>query len=139
VGLVWKVVACVVRQGPGGPELLVVEHPRGSKQIPIGTLVDGEAAEHGAVREVREWTGIGEVQVARTLSLWERSTFTQGALVEQRWQVLELRLTTVALDEWAHTTDAGVVRCHWLPLDLFAMDALHPSYGTFIELLLASR
>ena len=32
-----------------------------------------------------------------------------------------------------------VVRCHWLKLDLFAIDAMHPAYSTFVELLLATR
>ncbi|MCW2543290.1 MAG: hypothetical protein JWM40_842 [Frankiales bacterium] len=137
--LVWKLVACVMRQGADGAELLVVDRPHAGTHIPIGTLVDGEAAETGALREISESTGVTDVQVVRTLSTWERHTLVNGVPVEQRWQVVELRLTTVALDEWSHTTESGVARCHWLRLDRFAIDSLHPAYGTFVELLLATR
>ncbi|MCU1586663.1 MAG: hypothetical protein JWN31_156 [Frankiales bacterium] len=137
--LVWKLVACVVRPGLDGPELLVVDRPRLGSHIPIATLVDGEAHEAGTLREVGEQTGVTDVKLVRTLSTWERHTMTQGSAVEQRWQVVELRPTTVVRDEWSHTSDGIVVRCHWLRLDMFAVDALHPAYSTFLELLLASR
>lgn len=137
--LVWKLVACVVRQGPDGPELLVVDRPQAGTHIPIGGLVNGEAQEAGVLRELAEETGITDVKIVRTISSWERHTMVHGAAVEQRWQVFELRPTTVVREEWSHVTEAGVQRCHWLKLDMFAIDGLHPAYGTFVELLLATQ
>lgn len=137
--LVWKLVACVVRQGPDGPELLVVDHPRGGPQIPKGTLVDGEPAEVGLLREVAEETGLTGVEVVRSIGTWERHTMAHGTSVEQRWQVYELRPTGPVQEEWVHAIDDLVLRCHWLKLDLFALEALHPVFGHVVEMLLETR
>ncbi len=137
--LVWKLVACVVRQGLDGPELLVVDHPQGGTLIPKGMLVEGEPAEAGLLREVAEETGLTDVEVVGSIGTWERHTMSGGLAVEQRWQVFELRPTAGVQDEWVHALDDVVLRCHWLKLDLFAVEALHPVFGHVVDMLLADR
>jgi 8-oxo-dGTP pyrophosphatase MutT (NUDIX family) len=137
--LVWKLVACVVREGTGGPELLVVDHARGGTQIPRGELVQGEAHEVGVLRELAEETGLVDVEIVRSIGTWERHTMAAGVAQEQRWEVFELRSLRDLEDEWVHDSDNGVLRCHWLTLDLFAIEAMHPVFGHVVEMLLESR
>lgn len=138
--LVRKHVACLVRNGR---ELLVVDHPRGGTQIPTGTLVEGEGQGPGVVRTLREQTGVSDVEVLGILGTWDRHTDVAGQPERHLWEVYQLRPRAELADEWMHPADGTAVevmlRCHWLPLDVFVTEALHPTYGKVVDLLVAAR
>jgi 8-oxo-dGTP pyrophosphatase MutT (NUDIX family) len=61
-------VTCFVTRGEGaGAELLVFWHSRSGVQVPAGTVEDGESFEEGARREVREETGLPDLELAAYL------------------------------------------------------------------------
>jgi 8-oxo-dGTP pyrophosphatase MutT (NUDIX family) len=53
-----KVTVFVVREAPGGMELLLIQHPYAGIQLPAGTIEPGEAPEAAALREAHEETGL---------------------------------------------------------------------------------
>jgi 8-oxo-dGTP pyrophosphatase MutT (NUDIX family) len=62
-----KVTAFVVRAAPGGPELLLFQHPYAGIQIPAGTIEPGESPEAAALREAGEETGLTEFAAIQSL------------------------------------------------------------------------
>lgn len=77
-----KVTAFVTRDTAAGRQVLVFRHPLGSPdsspfdppgphtvgiQLPAGTVERGESPESAVLREVREETGLGRVEVVRKL------------------------------------------------------------------------
>ncbi len=143
--LVWKLCACVIRDGAEGPELLVFDHPRAGTQIPKGTLEDGESHSLGVLRELAEETGVTDVEIVRSIGTWDRLATVAGQPEKHKWEVFELKPTRQLDDEWIHAAEGSEVerslmlRCHWLKLDLFALEALHPVFGHVVEMLLEHR
>jgi len=143
--LVWKLCACVIRDGADGPELLVFEHPRAGIQIPKGTLEEGESHRDGVLRELAEETGVTDVEIVRSIGTWERLTTVAGEPQTHKWEVFELRPTTPLDEEWIHSAEGSeierglMLRCHWLKLDIFALEAMHPVFGHVVEMLLERR
>ena len=143
--LVWKLCACVVREGADGPELLVFDHPRAGTQIPKGTLEEGESHQVGVLRELAEETGVTDVEIVRSVGTWNRQATVGGQQEKHTWEVFELRPTAPLEDEWIHLAEGSefekglALRCHWLTLDLFALEALHPVFGHVVEMLLETR
>ena len=56
-----KVTAFILRPTPGGPELLLIQHPHAGIQIPAGTVEPGEDPLAAARREAREETGLTDL------------------------------------------------------------------------------
>ena len=141
-----KVVACLIRPGRSGPELLVFTHPDGSVQIPKGTLEDGESAEAAVLRELREESGISEAAIeASVVDLDYRtpqSTLDGVPLQEQLWQIFRLRSDKPIPDSWQHRAsgspeeDGLVFSCRWICLSR-AKQHLHQLYHPVIDALLA--
>lgn len=63
---------CVVREGIEGPELLVFDHPLAGTQLPKRTLEPNEEPLDGALRELREETGLLSVEMVRYIGRWTR-------------------------------------------------------------------
>jgi len=66
-----KVTAFIVRDGPSGPELLILQHPFAGLQLPAGTVEPDETPEAGALREAQEETGLLDLEIARGLGVVE--------------------------------------------------------------------
>lgn len=58
-----KVTAFILRQGPGGPNLLLFEHPSAGIQVPAGTVEEGEYPQAAALREGGEESGLSELKL----------------------------------------------------------------------------
>ena len=56
-----KVTAFILRRAPGGPELLLIQHPHAGMQIPAGTVEPGEDPLVAARREAREESGLEDL------------------------------------------------------------------------------
>jgi 8-oxo-dGTP pyrophosphatase MutT (NUDIX family) len=62
-----KVTAFILRQGPGGPDLLLFEHPSAGIQVPTGTVEEGEDPQVAALREGREESGLDGLKLVAYL------------------------------------------------------------------------
>jgi hypothetical protein len=61
-------VTCFVTRGSGeAAEMLVFWHDRSGVQVPAGTVEDGETWDEGAWREVREESGLADLEMAACL------------------------------------------------------------------------
>jgi 8-oxo-dGTP diphosphatase len=114
----------VGRDGPGGAEVLLVHRPRFDDwSLPKGKLKRGEHPLAGAVREVREETGIRGLPGAR-LPTVQYDVWAGDALAEK------------SVDYWAMTVDPGnglaftagdeVDDLAWLPVDAAMTQLSYP-------------
>ena len=114
-----KVLAYITRERDGHRELLVFTHrdfPEAGVQVPAGTVEPGEVIEAALFREVREESGLTDVQLVRKLAEHE----------EVEWDnirhVFCLIAPNGAPDRWTHTVhgqgeDAGMVfEYRWVDL-----------------------
>ena len=114
-----KVLAYIIRERDGRRELLVFTHrddPEAGVQVPAGTVEPGEPIEDALFREIREESGLTDVQLVRKLAEHE----------EVEWDnirhVFYLIAPNGAPDTWTHTVhgqgkDAGMVfEYRWVDL-----------------------
>jgi 8-oxo-dGTP pyrophosphatase MutT (NUDIX family) len=100
----------VLRDGPAGPEVLVVHRVRYDDwSLPKGKLDPGETAEQGAVREVEEETG---VRAAIGPELPTMRYEVAGEPKRVRW----FRMTAVAGDPRERPADREVDAARWWPV-----------------------
>jgi 8-oxo-dGTP diphosphatase len=114
-----RVLAYVTRERDGRTELLVFDHPDadGGTQVPAGRVDPGETLEEGLRRELREESGLEEVELVRELPILSEwaSPYEDHAF--------ELRLRGDAPDAWDHCVDgagedAGMVfHYRWVPVE----------------------
>jgi lincosamide nucleotidyltransferase len=126
-------VACYVTRGPAGHlELLVFDHvdfPDAGTQIPAGGVELGETYPEAALREVREETGLEQVQFVRLLGDSGRPHPTTGD--SRLTTYLHLRLTGETAEGWRHVVrgrgeDADLrFDCRWEPLPIALADDQH--------------
>jgi lincosamide nucleotidyltransferase len=126
-------VACyVTREHAGRPELLVYDHadfPDAGTQVPAGGVEPGETFPESALREVREETGLAQVEFDRLLGESDRPHPTSG---ESRLTTyIHLRLTGMTAERWLHVVrgrgeDADLrFDCRWEPLPIELADDQH--------------
>jgi ADP-ribose pyrophosphatase YjhB (NUDIX family) len=114
-----KVLAYITRERDGRRELLVFTHrddPEAGVQVPAGTVEPGEPIEDALFREIREESGLTDVQLVRKLAEHE----------EVEWDnfrhVFHLIAPNGAPDRWTHIVhgqgeDAGMVfEYRWVDL-----------------------
>ena len=115
--VVRKVVAYITRQKQGVMQLLVFEHVDvdAGVQVPKGTVEPNETLLDAVKREVREETGLTNVDGLRQI----------GALLRfgEEWNLFALMLDASAPDAWTHYVsgdgeDKGMnFRYYWTPLN----------------------
>jgi 2-phosphosulfolactate phosphatase len=137
-----KALAYITRRRGDAVELLVFEHldvPEAGLQVPAGTLDIGEDPEWGALREVQEETGLGDLRVVRHLTT--HTLWADWTSAHHERHVYHLELEGDAPDRWTHVVTAGGERgvrfaCRWHNLS----EPLHLAgrQGEYLEYLLAS-
>jgi ADP-ribose pyrophosphatase YjhB (NUDIX family) len=94
-----KVTALITRPGNNRPELLLLRHPNAGIQLPSGTVEWDETVEMGLLREVREETGLVEVQLIGRLAVLDEKLPDDERAV--------LRLTKVFDEPASDASSAG--------------------------------
>jgi len=75
-----KVIAYITRQRDGRTQLLVFDHrhhPEAGRQVPAGTVEDGEPVEAALFRELYEESGLKTVRLVRKLAQFEEAGWNQ--------------------------------------------------------------
>jgi 8-oxo-dGTP pyrophosphatase MutT (NUDIX family) len=140
-----KVCACVVRQGGGGPEVLVFDHPLAGTQLPKGTLEPREDPAGGVLRELAEETGVVSVELVYRFGHWVRLAGAgpdeKGAIERHEWELFLIRPTAQLPTFWTHAAvgsaeEAGKeFRCRWVPVDDGLRAAVHPLFTPVLAML----
>ena len=153
--LLEKVTAFILRQRPGGPDLLLFEHPSAGIQIPAGTVEAGEEAQIAALREAGEESGleglkleaylgsrserpvIGDHFIARATTVYSRPDRTSFAWAHYRRgltvQLLRRRdgfahVSFEEPDRWPDPHYATYQITGWVPEEVLAETALRHFY-----------
>jgi 8-oxo-(d)GTP phosphatase len=101
----------VLREGPTGPEVLVVHRVRHDDwSLPKGKLDPGEQAEDAAVREVEEETGVRAVLGSELSAVHYE---VDGEPKRVRW----FRMSVVDGDPHERPADGEVDAARWWPVD----------------------
>lgn len=116
-----KVVAYVVRERGGRPELLVFTHtdfPVAGVQVPAGTIEPGEEPDDAVLRELHEETGRDGFRIVRRLGAYD---YAGGSRVVRR-HVYHVAVPDGLPDAWrwgeAHgTPDEIRFDFYWVSLD----------------------
>jgi lincosamide nucleotidyltransferase len=126
-------VACyVTRERAGRLELLVFDHadfPEAYTQIPAGGVEPGETFRAAGLREVREETGLEQVEFVRWIGESDRPHPTTGDVRSTTY--VHLRLTGRTAEHWRHVVrgrgeDADLrFDCRWEPLPIELADDQH--------------
>ncbi|MHA4815543.1 NUDIX hydrolase [Streptomyces aculeolatus] len=134
-----RTASYVIRNRPGGPELLVFDHrdhPRAGTQVPAGGVEPGELLTEAALREVAEETGAAAVTLGAALAVQQSPHPHTG---EPQITVYFQARTRETRDDWMHTVasldeDRGMVfRCFFIPLER-AGGLLAGDQGEFVGL-----
>lgn len=89
-----KVTAFVTRDSEAGREVLTFLHPLGGRQVPAGSVEDGEEPVESAKREVWEETGVGGFEHVALLRV--KMTIAEGSGYLTKAQVLRTEPQTSA-------------------------------------------
>jgi len=115
-----KVLAYITRQRNRQPQLLVFTHrdfPEAGIQVPAGTVDSGEAIEAALLREIREESGLADVQLVRKLAKQAKPQWGQTR------HVFQIAAPDDLPDRWTHTVrgrgeDTGLAfEYRWADLD----------------------
>ena len=111
------------------------DEPAFSSVVPGGRLEPGESAAEGAVRELREETGL-EVEVVRELGVEKQPSWRVPGLQDEN-HFLQATPAGPTPAEWDHEVEGDVFRCRWMPLT--ADTRVYGKHGAFIHALVRKR
>lgn len=141
--VVHKAVCCVVQEDA----LLCFEHPTAGRQIPKGTVEDGESLDAAFFRELQEESGVEVERQPIALGEFDRIVGAgpdeRGPLERHVWHVFAVR-TDGLPDRWTHIVQGGpaeaglAFRFFWHPLSAQALGFEQP-YLRVMDLIRRSR
>jgi len=120
-----RVAGYVIRRTDAGSELLVFDHvgiPAAGTQVPAGGVHPDERLRDAVVREIREETGLADVEVIAELGTEDKPHPDTGE--PRRTTYFHLRAVAGTPDRWRHQVDgdgadAGLLfACRFEPLPL---------------------
>lgn len=131
-----KVTAFIIRDGPAGPELLILQHPYAGLQLPAGTVEPDESLPQAALREAQEESGLSALEIVRELGIEELDLRSMQRAIMSRTQTVYARPDPTGFD-WASIRSGlwvDVLRRvpGWAHVRFTEWDVWpNPSYATF--------
>lgn len=119
--MIRKVIAYITRHRADIAQLLIFEHvdfPQAGVQVPKGTVETDETLDHAARREVREESGLTQLDGLKFIGAIMQTTFGES----EEWNFFAQSLDGDAPDTWVHHVtgkgeDEGMrFRYYWIPL-----------------------
>ncbi|MFN8571799.1 MAG: NUDIX hydrolase [Gemmatimonadaceae bacterium] len=104
----------VVRRAPDGPVVLLIRDSYRNWGFPKGHVEAGEEPSAAAVREVREETGLEELQLRAPIQAIDWYFRFKGKLVHK---VCHFFLMETVLETTCPQRDEGITACRWEPFD----------------------
>ena len=104
----------VYRQQAGAPLFLVIRDSYSNWGFPKGHLETGERAEDAALREVREETGLGGLELRGAIETIDWYFRFRGRLIHK---VCHFYLMETHESETAPQMAEGITACKWVPYD----------------------
>lgn len=114
----------VLRPRADGVRVLLILDPYGRWGLPKGHVEEGETLEDAALREVREETGLEEVELGRTVDTIDWRFEDDSVLVHK---VCTYYLMHSPRGEVEPDTAEGIRRCLWLPFDAAVKRVEYPN------------
>jgi ADP-ribose pyrophosphatase YjhB (NUDIX family) len=103
----------VFRRGDAGVRFLLIRDPYDNWGLPKGHLEEGETAAQAAIREVREETGLAELELREELPRIDWYFRDRGQLVHKFCHFFLMESTA---GEAEPQRDEGISACVWEPL-----------------------
>lgn len=104
----------VVRRCSSEPHVLLILDPYGKWGLPKGHLEEGEGDREAAVREVREETGLDEVELGPDLGEIDWTFRRSGRRIHKFCRFF---LMHAPQGETRPELSEGITECRWLPVD----------------------
>jgi 8-oxo-dGTP pyrophosphatase MutT (NUDIX family) len=103
----------VARRIDGTVHFLLIKDPYGKWGLPKGHLEGEETSEEAAVREVREETGLVELEMGPSLGTIDWYFRLKGDLVHK---FCEYFVMASSSGDTSPEVDEGITECQWLPV-----------------------
>ncbi len=123
--MISKILIYITRQHDGETQLLVFEHldfPDAGVQVPKGTVEPGETIEFAAQREMREETGLTQLDGLHCIGSIIQPPFVEGEGSEER-NFFAMNVDGGVPDSWIHHVggkgedERMRFRFYWVPLN----------------------
>lgn len=113
-------------------EVAVVSQKGDSWSLPKGHIDPGESTEEAARREVKEETGIADLNLIRTLGTYERYKIGKGGVGEDQSELKEITVFLfTTLQAALVPEDPNNPVAKWVPIDEVADMLTHPKDREF--------
>lgn len=129
-----------VRLGGGGVilgkdgKIVVVEQKSNTWSLPKGGVEEGEILLEAAIREIREETGISDLEYIQELGTYERRSIAKDGVSENLDMPIGRRTFFLfrTIEETLNPTDAEITKALWVTFDEALSLISHPKDREFL-------